>query len=99
MVSAAPSRPDVAAARDDLGRFAELVGWPLEEWQLAALRLETRQTCLLSPRQCGKSRSLAVLATWWAYRKPGQVVLVVSASEGAAGWGSPPATGPGVGWS
>ena len=85
MVSAAPSRPDVAAARDDLGRFAELVGWPLEEWQLAALRLETRQTCLLSPRQCGKSRSLAVLATWWAYRKPGQVVLVVSASEGAAG--------------
>ena len=81
----APRREDVARARDDLGAFADLVGWPLEPWQLEALRLEVRQTCLLSPRQCGKSRSLAVLATWWAYRRPGQIVLVVSASEGAAG--------------
>ena len=79
------ARPDVDRAKNDLGAYSRLVGWPLEPWQLGALELTTRQTCLVSPRQCGKSYSLSVLATWWAYRKPGQLVLVVSAGDEAAG--------------
>ena len=76
---------DVDRAQDDLGAFARLVGKPLTEWQLDALSLRTRQTVILAPRQVGKSYSLSLLACWWAFRKPGQVVLVVSASEDAAG--------------
>ena len=45
-----PSRQDVARARDDLGAFGALVGWPLEPWQAGPLALETRQTVLLSAR-------------------------------------------------
>lgn len=54
-------------------------------WQRDSLALQKRQTVLVSPRQCGKSRSLSLLALWWAYRKPGQMVLVVSAGDEAAG--------------
>lgn len=79
-----PSRQEVATARDDVGAFAKLVGSPMESWQREALGLEKRTTVLVSPRQCGKSRSLSVLAVWWAFRKPDQVVLVVSAGEDAA---------------
>lgn len=61
------------------------MGWPLESWQREALALGKRQTVLVSPRQCGKSRSLSVLAVWWAYRRPGQLVLIVSAGDEAAG--------------
>jgi hypothetical protein len=74
----------VRLARTDLGVFADLVGWPLEAWQLESLRLEKRQTVLVSPRQCGKSRSLSVLAVWSAFRRPRQVVLVVSAGDEAS---------------
>ena len=78
------TRQDVTAARNDLGQFASLVGWPLETWQRDPLKLETRQTVLISPRQAGKSRSLSVLALWWAFRRPRQMVLVLSAGDVAA---------------
>ena len=80
-----PSRQDVTEARRDLAAFGRLIGWPLEPWQSGALSLTVRQTVLISPRQCGKSRSLAVLASWWAFRRPKQLVLIVSAGEDAAG--------------
>lgn len=79
------SRERVRLARTDLGVFADLVGWPLESWQQEALRLEKKHSILVSPRQCGKSRSLSVLAVWWAFRKPKQLVLVISAGDEAAG--------------
>ena len=78
------SRQDITQARRDLGAFATLIGWPLETWQRDPLKLETRQTVLISPRQCGKSRSLSVLALWWAFRKPNQMILVLSAGDVAA---------------
>ena len=79
-----PTRADIMEARRELGAFASLMGHPLTEWQIAALRLETRQTALWSPRQCGKSYSLSLLACWWAFRKRRQVVLVISATQDAA---------------
>ena len=79
-----PTRQEIMDARKDLGAFGRLMGHPLTDWQLAALRLETRQTCLVSPRQCGKSWSVSLLAAWWAFRKPRQVVLVISATQDAA---------------
>ena len=79
------TRQEVARARDDLAAFAAMVGWPMETWQSEALSLRTRQTVLVSPRQCGKSRSLAVLACWRAFRKPKQLILIISAGETAAG--------------
>src|SRR6266852_785972 len=57
----------------------------MTSWQLDALTLETRQTCLVAPRQTGKSWSLATLACWWAFRQPDQMVLIVSPGEIAAG--------------
>jgi Terminase large subunit, T4likevirus-type, N-terminal len=78
------SKADLARICDDLGFFAKFIGWELASWQLGALRLGTRQTVLISPRQCGKSRSLSVLAVWWAFRRPRQMVLVISAGDEAA---------------
>jgi len=72
------------AAKDDLATFARLVGFPLTTWQAAGLSLRTLFTVLVGARQVGKSRSLAVLAVWWAFRKPDQMVLVVSAGEEAS---------------
>lgn len=80
----APTREQVTAARDDYGLFAELVGSPREVWQVESLQLRKRMTVLQAPRQTGKSASLAVLALWWAYRKPGQMVLIVSAGDDSA---------------
>lgn len=79
------SPEDLDRAQEDLEAFANLIGRPLTTWQLEALRLDTRQTCLVAPRQTGKSWSLATLATWWAFRHPAQMVLIVSAGEMAAG--------------
>ena len=75
---------DLERAREDLGVFAELVGCELADWQVAALTLETRTTVIVGSRQCGKSRSLAVLALWWAFRKPNQRVLIVSSGDDGA---------------
>ncbi len=68
-------------ARDDLETFAALVGHPLTPWQVTALRLRCLFSVIVGPRQVGKSRTLAVLAVWWAFRRPGQTVLLVSAGE------------------
>jgi hypothetical protein len=67
-----------------LPEFAALVGMPLRRWQVAALALAQRMTVIVAPRQTGKSYSLALLAAWWAFTKPGQTVLIVSAGDDAA---------------
>jgi hypothetical protein len=85
-----PRRPAVAlatdwdAARTDLGAFAAVVGSPLTPAQARLGELDRRITVVIAPRQTGKSRTLAVLATWWAFRHPDSNVLVVSASDDAA---------------
>lgn len=76
--------PDVRTMRSSLPAFAEEVGRPLAPWQAAALELERRTTVCVAPRQSGKSRSLAVLALWRAFRQAGHRVLIVSAGEEAA---------------
>jgi hypothetical protein len=76
--------PDVRLLRSSLEAFAVEVGRPLRPWQARALALEARFTAVRSPRQCGKSRSLAVLALWRAFREPGHRVLVLSAGEDAS---------------
>lgn len=75
---------DLRAGKRDLLAFSVLVGHELAGWQAASLRLSRRTTAIVAPRQSGKSRSLAVLALWWAYRNRDQRVLIVSAGEGAA---------------
>ncbi|MEX0993433.1 MAG: hypothetical protein WDZ37_05500 [Solirubrobacterales bacterium] len=77
--------PDFQRLKSDLGYFAATVAPDaLTDWQLAALGLRTRVTVVVAGRQLGKSYSLAVLACWWAFRRPGQRVLVVSAGDAAA---------------
>lgn len=75
---------DLARLRDDLGAFSVAVGLPLTDWQVRSLGLEQRTTVVVAPRQSGKSRSLAVLAVWSAFRRAGVRVLVVSAGEEGA---------------
>lgn len=75
---------DLLEAREDLPLFARLVGFPLTAWQAAGLTLDTLFTVLVGARQCGKSRGLAVLAVWWAFRRPSQTVLIISAGEAGA---------------
>ena len=75
---------ELERAREDLGAFSEAIGQPLAPWQTQALALQRRTTTLVAPRQSGKSRSLAVLALHRAFRRPGQLVLIVSAGEDAA---------------
>ena len=74
----------LATLKKDLGAFAEAVGWPLEPWQLEALRMETKFTVIVGPRQVGKSYALAVTACWWAFRRARQHVLILSSVEGSA---------------
>jgi len=76
--------PDVRALRSSVEAFAREVGRPLAPWQAAALALDTRFTTIRAPRQSGKSRSLAVLALWRAFREPAHRVLIVSAGEDAS---------------
>jgi Helicase len=75
---------DIALITDNLAAFADAIDTPLTDWQVDALRLEQRITAIVAPRQSGKSRSLAVLALWWAFRHREQKVLVVSAGEEAS---------------
>ena len=77
-------RSSLAEAKRDLGAFSELIGQPLAPFQVGSLRLEREVTAIVAPRQTGKSRSLAVLALHRAFRRPGQLVLIVSAGEQAA---------------
>lgn len=76
---------DLDRARTNLYIFAQLAKCPLTLWQARALSpLKHRITTILAPRQSGKSRSLALKGTQWAFRKPNQHVLIVSAGEDAA---------------
>lgn len=75
---------DWEAARNDLGAFGSMIGQPLTPQQASLGGLDQRVTVVIAPRQAGKSRSLAMLGTWWAFRKPDQAVLIVSASDDAA---------------
>lgn len=70
--------------RDDLAAFAEAVGRPLTTWQADTFKLDVHTTVVVAPRQSGKSRCLAVLALWRAFRRSEQHVLILSASEEAA---------------
>jgi hypothetical protein len=75
---------DLRRARTDLATFAHAIERPLALWQTASLSLDVRTTVVVAPRQSGKSRSLAVVALWWAFRRPEQRVLVISAGEDAS---------------
>ena len=75
---------DIRQARDDIAAFAQVVGYPLLPYQVDALRLSSKTTVLVAPRQTGKSYSLSLLALWWAFRKPEQTVMLVSAGEEAS---------------
>ncbi len=76
--------PDVRELRSRLDVFAAEVGCPLADWQARSLDLSTRTTAIVAPRQGGKSRSLAMLALWSAFRTPDYRVLIVSAGEEAS---------------
>jgi hypothetical protein len=76
---------DLAAARRSLSTFSEIVtDHPLTDFQARSLTLDARITAIVAPRQSGKSRSMSLLALWWAFRMPDQRVLVVSAGDEAA---------------
>lgn len=77
-------RRDRDRIREDVGAFSRVVGWPLADWQTRAMRLEARTTCVVAPRQTGKSRSVAVLAAHRAFTTPNVFVLIVSASDESA---------------
>ncbi|HXN61399.1 MAG TPA: terminase family protein [Acidimicrobiales bacterium] len=82
---AALTRQDVAAARADVGVFAELlVGAPLWEHQLDLARSTARVAAVCSGRQSGKTRCLAVMCLHTAFAGPERRVLIVSAGEAAA---------------
>jgi hypothetical protein len=83
-MTATLTREDVRALREDLGLFSRTVGHPLADWQAEDLRLETFRTVIVGARRTGKTRALAVLAVWWAFRRSGQRVLIVSAGEESA---------------
>jgi phage terminase large subunit-like protein len=53
-------------------------------WQAESVNLETRHTALLASRQTGKSYTLATRAAHWAFTRPRQEVLVISAREDTA---------------
>lgn len=75
----------IGRAIDDPGYFARaLVGQELWDHQLSVARSEARYRVICAGRQVGKSRLLAVLALWYGFRKPGQLILLVSAGETAA---------------
>jgi hypothetical protein len=63
------------------GEFARMAGSPRELFQERAFELVKRTTCVVAPRQSGKSETLALALLWLAYRRPGQKILIVSAGE------------------
>lgn len=77
-------RATLARARDDLAVCADLVGRPLTAWQVDALRLRTRISVIVSPRQLGKTWALETLAPWFGFAHAGVLVLISSAGEEAA---------------
>jgi hypothetical protein len=63
---------DFGRLRSDLRAFSVAIEQPLAEWQAESLALEQRTSVVVAPRHIGKSRSLAVLALWWAFRRGSQ---------------------------
>ncbi len=72
---------DAALLRRDAGAFAEAIGMPLSPVQRRAVRFDKRITVVVAPRQSGKSRLLAVVALWSAFRRRKQRVLIISTGE------------------
>ena len=67
------------------GVFSEvLTGQELWPWQAEVARHPARYRCLLVGRRAGKSRLLALLATWTAFRRPGASVVLICAEEPAS---------------
>jgi hypothetical protein len=73
---------DLQRIRTDLAYFAQLLGQPLADWQ--RLTLDVLFLCVVAGRQLGKSRFAAIAALWFAVRKPGQLIILASASEDGA---------------
>lgn len=81
----AADRELVRRAREDVEFFARvLTGEELWPHQLRLAMSVARIVCACIGRQAGKSRTLAVLALWHAFRSPGYRVLVLSAGDDAA---------------
>jgi len=75
----------VRRAIDDVAFFARvLAGRELWPHQLEVARSEARYRVICAGRQVGKSALLSVLALHAAFRRPDQLVLIVSAGEAAA---------------
>lgn len=78
-------RETLRRARAEVGFFANaLTGEPLWPHQVRLASSVARIVAACIGRQAGKSRTLAVLALWHAFRTPGFRVLVLSAGEDAA---------------
>lgn len=75
----------VERAFRDARYFAErIVGRPLWAHQLEAVESPARVKVIAAGRQVGKSVLVAVLVLWTVLRKPGALVLIVSAKEDGA---------------
>ncbi len=72
-------RQTLRQARQDIVTFAELVGQPLWDHQVRLAKDPAKIRIVLAGRQCGKSRTEAMLAIHTAFARPGQRVLVLSA--------------------
>lgn len=86
MAAVVLDRQTLARCREDPAVFAEVLcgGEGLWPHQAEAARSQARYRVLLAGRRAGKSRLLAVLALWTAFRKPGQSVVIVSVGEVAS---------------
>lgn len=62
-------------------RFAERLGVPPFEWQLRAMRSESKRLMFCCSRQSGKSSTAAIMALHTAIYEPGSLVLLVSPGE------------------
>jgi hypothetical protein len=75
----------IRQCRDDPEVFSRvLTGAPLWPWQAEVAKSPARYRCILAGRRAGKSRLLALLGTYTAFRRPGASVVVVSVGEVAS---------------
>jgi hypothetical protein len=86
MATVTIDRQTLTRAREDPAVFAEALcgGQALWPHQAEAARSAARYRVLLAGRRAGKSRLLAVLALFTAFRKPRQSVVIVSVGEVAS---------------
>lgn len=86
MPAATIDRETLARARHDPAVFAKVLcgGQALWPHQVEVAASDARYRVILAGRRAGKSRLLAVLALWTAFRKPKQSVVIVSVGEVAA---------------